>query len=246
MQAVGESVKKFYSDIVDDLLPSDEEIDIEFPTDKYADARFCKKPIQVYKERHVKADTKQTTEDLWNEHVDNDASFAASYNQTSKTSHSCEISNENQNQNYAISVSKSDSTEVRRLPKWYEVKMDVKSNLGINENQVNKKVNATKIIKETTLAETDTCRTSQSCEISNENLNQNNGISVSKPASTEVTMLASETDCSNEIEKARTKQLPNVQELGKSDEEKQIHASSSSSCVSFAEPVGEYFSIPWL
>ncbi|KAL2328118.1 hypothetical protein Fmac_021545 [Flemingia macrophylla] len=85
MQAVGKSVKKFYSDIVDDLLPSDEEIDIEFPIDKLADARFGKKPFQVYKERHVKTDTNPTTKDSWNEHVDSDASFAASYYRTSKS-----------------------------------------------------------------------------------------------------------------------------------------------------------------
>ncbi|KAL2328120.1 hypothetical protein Fmac_021547 [Flemingia macrophylla] len=70
MQAVGESVKKFYSDIVDDLLPSDEELDIQFPIDKLADARFSKTRFQVYKERHVKTDTNPTTEDSWNEHVD--------------------------------------------------------------------------------------------------------------------------------------------------------------------------------
>ncbi|KAL2328124.1 hypothetical protein Fmac_021551 [Flemingia macrophylla] len=43
-------------------------------------------------------------------------------------------------------------------------------------------------------------------------------------------MFASEADCSNEIENASTKELPNVQELGESAEERQIHASSSSSC----------------
>ncbi|KAL2328123.1 hypothetical protein Fmac_021550 [Flemingia macrophylla] len=93
MQAVGESVKKFYSDIVNDLLPPDEEIAVECPIDKHADARFCKKTIQVYKERHVKADTKQTTKDSWNENVDTDASFAASYYRTSKSYASTSLRN---------------------------------------------------------------------------------------------------------------------------------------------------------
>ncbi|XP_020215098.1 uncharacterized protein LOC109799032 isoform X2 [Cajanus cajan] len=225
MQAVGESVKKFYSDIVEDLLESDEEVGIELPIDKHADARFYKKPFQVYKERHVKADTKQTTEDLRiHNGVDNYAKLFASFDRTSEADASTSLRN---------SVKQSNFSSPSRQ---YAGRMDVNSNIGIDENPVRKEVAATKIIKETTLAEANTCTTLQSCEISSENQNQNHGVSVSKPASTEVTNLAPETDCSNEIENASTEQFPNVQELDKSAEEKQIDASSSC-CVPFAESV---------
>ncbi|RZC09545.1 hypothetical protein D0Y65_016050 [Glycine soja] len=216
MQTVGESVKKLYSEIVGDLLPPGEKVSIELPIDKCADAGLYKKPFHVYKERHVKADTKQTTEDsrivLG---VDNVARLASST-----------LSLRN-------SVKESNFSSPSRQ---YVRRMDVISNLGIDENPVNKKMAVTNIINETTLAETVACRTSQSCEISNENENQNHGVTVSKPASAKVARLASDTDCSNEIEDASTKQFPNVPQLVKAAEEKPIDKSSSS-CVPFGEPV---------
>ncbi|KAG5020815.1 hypothetical protein JHK87_016670 [Glycine soja] len=218
MQTVGESVKKLYSEIVGDLLPPGEKVSIELPIDKCADAGLYKKPFHVYKERHVKADTKQTTEDsrivLG---VDNVARLASST-----------LSLRN-------SVKESNFSSPSRQ---YVRRMDVISNLGIDENPVNKKMAVTNIINETTLAETVACRTSQSCEISNENENQNHGVTVSKPASAKVARLASDTDCSNEIEDASTKQFPNVPQLVKAAEEKPVDKSSSS-CVPFGEPVGE-------
>ncbi|RDX72605.1 hypothetical protein CR513_47882, partial [Mucuna pruriens] len=228
MQAVGESVKKLYSDIMGDLLPPDGKVGIELPIEKRANTGFCKKPFQGYKGRHVKADTKPTTKDSRIYHgVDNDATLAASYDGTCKADALFMSSLRN-------SVKESNFSSPSRQ---YVGRMDVKPNLGIDENPVNKKMAATKIINETTLADTNACRTSQSCEISNENQSQNHGISVSKPASLEVTRHSSETDCSNEIENARTKQFPNVPLLVKSDEEKQIGTSSSSYCVPFGEPL---------
>ncbi|TKY66780.1 hypothetical protein E2542_SST09669 [Spatholobus suberectus] len=227
MQTVGERVKKLYSDIMGDLLPPDEKVGIELPIDKCADAGFCNKPLQVYKERHVKADTKQTTEDSSIDHgVDNDVTLAASYDGASEADALIMSSMRN-------SVKESNFSSHSR---HYVGSMDIKSNLRIDENPVNKKMAATKLINEITLAETDTCRTSQSCEISNENQNQNHGISVSKPASADMARLASKIDCSNEIENASTKQFPNVPVLVKSAEEEQIDMSSSS-CVPFGEPV---------
>ncbi|XP_061367329.1 uncharacterized protein LOC133310412 isoform X2 [Gastrolobium bilobum] len=231
MLAVGTSVKKLYSDIVQDLLPPsscdlDEKVDSELPIDQYTDAGFCKKPFQVLKKRSAKADTKQTTEDSRiHQNVDNDAIHAASYDVTCETDASFMSSSRN-------SVKGSNFISHSRQ---YVGSRDIKSNLGFCKNQENKKMAATKIFDEITLAETDTCRTSQPSEISkeNHNQNQNSAISFSEPAS----RLASVADCCNEIENASTKLFPNIPVLDKSAEEKQINTSSSSH-VPFGESVG--------
>ncbi|KAL5130969.1 hypothetical protein HKD37_12G033945 [Glycine soja] len=229
MQAVGESVKKLYSEIVGDLLPP-EKVGIELPIDKRADAGLCRKPFHVYKERHAKADTKQRTEDSRIVHgVDNVATLAALYDGTSKADASSMLSLRN-----SVKEGKFSSPS-----RQYVRRMDVKSNVRIDENPVNKKMDATKIINKTNLAETDACRTSQSYEISNKNQNQNHGVTIAKPASEEVARLASDTHCSNEIENSCTKQFPNVPLLLKSAEEKPVDTISSSSCAPFGEPVGE-------
>ncbi|RZB75522.1 hypothetical protein D0Y65_034114 [Glycine soja] len=228
MQAVGESVKKLYSEIVGDLLPP-EKVGIELPIDKRADAGLCRKPFHVYKERHAKADTKQRTEDSRIVHgVDNVATLAALYDGTSKADASSMLSLRN-----SVKEGKFSSPS-----RQYVRRMDVKSNVRIDENPVNKKMDATKIINKTNLAETDACRTSQSYEISNKNQNQNHGVTIAKPASEEVARLASDTHCSNEIENSCTKQFPNVPLLLKSAEEKPVDTISSSSCAPFGEPVG--------
>ncbi|KAH1221198.1 hypothetical protein GmHk_12G034676 [Glycine max] len=233
MQAVGESVKKLYSEIVGDLLPP-EKVGIELPIDKRADAGLCRKPFHVYKERHAKADTKQRTEDSRIVHgVDNVATLAALYDGTSKADASSMLSLRN-----SVKEGKFSSPS-----RQYVRRMDVKSNVRIDENPVNKKMDATKIINKTNLAETDACRTSQSYEISNKNQNQNHGVTIAKPASEEVARLASDTHCSNEIENSCTKQFPNVPLLLKSAEEKPVDTISSSSCAPFGEPVGECFKI---
>jgi len=227
MQAVGESVKKLYSEIVGDLLPPNEKVGIELSIDKHAEAGLCKKPFQVCNERHVKkTDTKQTTEDSRIDHgVDNAATLATPYNGTSNADASFMSS-------LRSSVKRRNFSSSSRQ---FVERMDVKSDLRIDENPVNEKMAATRIIDETTLAATNECMTSQSCEASNENQNQNLGVA----------RLNSETDFSNEIENDSNTQLPNYPVLVKSAGEKQIDTISSS-CVSFEEPVGEYFSISWL
>lgn len=119
--------------------------------------------------------------------------------------------------------------------------MDIKSNLAVDENKENRKMAATKTFSEIASLETDTCKTSRCCEISNEAQDQNHGTSVSKPASAEVTRLTSEVDHSNEIENTSIEQIPDVPVLVRSAEEKQIDMNSS--CGPFGEPVGEYFNV---
>ncbi|XP_019453681.1 PREDICTED: uncharacterized protein LOC109355159 [Lupinus angustifolius] len=92
--------------------------------------------------------------------------------------------------------------------------MDIESDLDMDQHQTKKKMAATKIFDEITLAETSSCNTSQSCKLSNENQNQN-GASIEQNASIE--------------------QFPNDPVLVKSVEEKQMNTSSSSG-VLFGEP----------
>jgi len=227
MQAVGESVKKLYSDIVGDLLPPNEKVGIELSIDKHAEAGLCKKPFQVCNERHVKKpDTKHTIEDSRIDHgVDNVATLATPYNGTS-----------NADAWFMSSMRSSVKEHNFSSPsRQFVERMDVKSNLRIDENPVSEKMAATKIIDGTTLAGTNACMTSQSCEASNDNQNQNYGVA----------RLNSETDFSNEIENDSTTQFPNYPVLVKLAGEKQIDTISSS-CVSFEEPIGEYFGISWL
>lgn len=248
MQSVGASVKKLYSDIVGDLLPSiacglDEKEDSELPADQCTDAGLRKKPVKIFKERPAKANIKQTTVDSRiDKNADNDCIHDASYDGTCKTDVLFKSSSRN-------SVKKSNFISRSRQ---YVGSMDIKSNLGVDENPVNEKMAATKIsneitsaetkiFNEITSAETDTCRPLQRCEISNEDQNQNHGARVSKPASAEVTSLASEADHCNEIENACTEQFPYVLVQVKSAEEKQIGMSSS--CGPFGERDGEYFLI---
>lgn len=212
MQTVGENVKKLYSDIVGDLLPSiscvlDEKEDSEFPKDQVTDAGLCKKPIQHFMERSAKANTKQTTEDSKIDHNDD---------------------NDVVHKTGALIMSSSRSSVKKRnivsRSRQHVGKKDIKSNLGIDENQVNEKMAATKIFNEITSAEPDTRMPSQGCEISNED--QNPVASVSKPALDEVGRLASEPDHCNEIKNACTEQFPYVLVQVKSAEEKQIGTSS--------------------
>lgn len=236
MQTVGTSVKKLYADVMRDSLPPsscdlDDTVASELPTDQYTDAGFCKKPDQGFKARPVKTDTKKTTKDSRIDHdVDNDTTYPASYDGTCETEAFMSSSGESVKGSNFISCSRQ-----------YVGSMDTKSNLGIVENEENKKMAATKIFDEITSAETNRCRTSQSCELSNENQNQNLAVSVSKPASAEVTRLASAADFCYEIEHASTEQFPNAPELVKSAEKEQMNTSSSG--VLFGEPDSEYFNI---
>ncbi|CAL5212834.1 unnamed protein product [Lathyrus oleraceus] len=182
VQTVGESVKKLYSDIMRDLIPSiscildESDDDSELPIDHHTDARFGKKQVQNFMERSAKANTKQTSEH-WRIgcNVNKDGGIhAAAYNGTGKTDAFFTSSSRK-------SAKKSNIVSRSRQ---HIGSMDVKSNRGVDVNKVNEKMLATKIFNEITSAETtdtDTGIPSQCCEISNEG--QNHIAPVSKPVS---------------------------------------------------------------
>ncbi|CAL0333832.1 unnamed protein product [Lupinus luteus] len=94
----------------------------------------------------------------------------------------------------------------------YVQSMDIKSDLGIDEDQAKNKMAATKI--------------------------SHGAVSVSKPDSAEVTrLLASAGDCCYEIKNASIEQFANDPVLVKSVEKKQMNTSSSSGAL-FGEPDG--------
>ncbi|XP_061350149.1 uncharacterized protein LOC133295346 isoform X2 [Gastrolobium bilobum] len=109
MQTVGESVKKIYSDVMQDLIPPsssdlDEKAAPELPKDQHSDAGLCKKSFQCSTKITTKADTKQTTKDSRiNNNIDRDVIHAGS----------CELLNVNQN--HTVAVSKPESDEVTTL-----------------------------------------------------------------------------------------------------------------------------------
>ncbi|CAJ2668745.1 unnamed protein product [Trifolium pratense] len=182
IQTVGDSVKKLYSDIVGDLIPSiscilDEKEDSELPIDQqHTDAGFCKKPVQNSMERYAKVNTKlkQTNNGLRIDHnADNN-------NVIHKTGALFKPSSRSY-------VKKSN---IVSRPRQYVGSMDIKSNLSIDVNKVNEKMAATKIFNELTSAEPDTRMPPLCSEILNED--QNHKASVSKPASDVVARLSSE------------------------------------------------------
>ncbi|KAL2331637.1 hypothetical protein Fmac_019218 [Flemingia macrophylla] len=216
MQTVGESVKKIYSEVMQDLLsPSacdvDETSASELPTDQYIDAGLSKKSFQGYKKMAVKADTNQTIEDsrtshdvVHAEYYDSDALFMSG---------SCN----------SVKGNTFISHESR-----YVGSTGIKSDLGGRENQ-NKNMPASKTASKISSSKTDKCSTSQSCELSR--VNQNHAATVSKSASAEVTRSASIADSCNEIENASTEEIPDVLALAESVEEKEMHSNSHSSTV---------------
>ncbi|XP_058756221.1 uncharacterized protein LOC131629451 [Vicia villosa] len=180
VQNVGESVKKLYSDIMKDLIPTlscildESDDDSELPIDQQTDARFGKKQVQNFMERYAKANTKQTAERRRiGLNIDKDGIHAAAYDGTGKTGALFTSSPRKP-------VKKSNIVSRSRQ---HIGSMDVKPNQGIDVNRVNEKMVATKIFNEIASAETNTCVPSQCCEISNED--QNHIASVSKPASDE-------------------------------------------------------------
>ena len=236
MQTVGESVKKIYSDVMQDLLPPssydlDETSAPELPIDQYADAGFSKKSFQGSKKITVKDDTNQMTEDSRINHdVDNDVIHAEF----------CDSD--------ALFISASCNSVKRNNfiahARQYVGSTHIKSNLGGDENQQNKNMPASKTVSEITLLKTDTCSISQSCEVSR--VNQNHASTVSKPASSEVTTIASVADCCNEIENASTEEIPDVLVLAESAEEKEMHIISYSSSDLLGDPYGKYLSVSWI
>ena len=230
MQTVGESVKKIYSDVMQDLLPpssfdSDEKVVSELPIDQYTDAGFCEKTFQGSEKITVKANTKETTEDSRVNHdVNNDAIHDESCDADALfKSASCD------------SVDGNNCTSHERQ---YIGSTDIKSNIAIDENQQNEKMPASRTVSEITLS--NTCSISQSCELSNEI--QNHPVSVSNPASAEVRRLASEAFYFHEIENASTEEINNVLLLVKSAEEKEMNTSYSFSSVLFGDTDGKYLS----
>ncbi|XP_028195222.1 uncharacterized protein LOC114380394 isoform X3 [Glycine soja] len=227
MQTVGESVKKIYSDVMQDLLPPplydlDETSASELPIDQYIDAGFSNKSFQGSKKITVKDDTNQTTEDSRIKHdVDNDVIHAKSGDSDALfTSASCNSVKGNSFISHA---------------RQYVGSTDIRSNLGGDENRQNKSMPASKTVSEITLSKADTCSTSQSCELSR--VNQNHAATVSKAAFAEVTTITSVDDCCNEIENASTEEIPNVLVLAaESAEEKEMHVSSYSSSDLFGDP----------
>lgn len=84
MRIVSESVTRFYSDVMKELLPpsacdSDETTVAELPIDQYADVGFCKKSSQDFKQVTVKENTKLATQNSSINHdIDNDAIYVES------------------------------------------------------------------------------------------------------------------------------------------------------------------------
>lgn len=232
MQAVGASVKKLYSDVIGDLLPplscdldeiekGDSELPINQCTD---DATLDQKPFQNFKERPAKANTKQIEDSRLNHYVDNND---CTHDRTSNTDASFKPSSRHSVKGFNF---------ISHSRKHVGI-MDIKSNLALNENKQNRKMVATKTFNEIASLKTDTYKTSQCCEISNEDQiqNQNHGTGVSKPASAEATRLTNEADHCNEIKKFNIEQIPAVKEQVRSAEEKEIDMNSS--CGPFGEPV---------
>ncbi|CAK8577098.1 unnamed protein product [Lathyrus sativus] len=181
VQNVGESVKKLYSDIMRDLIPSiscildENDNDYEWPIDRRTDPRFGKKQVQTFMEGPAKANTKQTTElRKIGLNLDKYGIHAATYDGSGKTGAFFTSSPRK-------SVKKSNIVSRSRQ---HIGSMDVKSNRGVDVNEVNEKMVAKEIFNEIpTVETTDTGIPSQCCEISNED--QNHIACVSKPASDE-------------------------------------------------------------
>ncbi|WJX74122.1 hypothetical protein P8452_57820 [Trifolium repens] len=161
IQTVGESVRNFYSDVMEDLIP---------PSSCSSSAGISKKSFSVSKKVTAKTDTKRSTK---NSSINRDSGNSIK-------------------ENNFISRAR---PHVRSA--------DIKSNVGSDEKQRNRKMPASKTAaNEVTLSKT--CGSSQSCEISN--ANQNHEATVSETGSTEVTTFTSVGDCCNEIKKSSTKQ----------------------------------------
>ncbi|XP_073224455.1 uncharacterized protein [Cicer arietinum] len=192
MEIVGESVKKFYSDVMQEILPQSSFSAPVMSVEQYTGAGLTKKSFQASREITIRAYTEQSTENSSVNHdIGNDAVYAESCGKQCVES------------------------------------AEVKSNLSSDENQQNMKMVASNTTTEVALSKTDTCISSQSCEIAN--VNQNHEATVSKTDYAEVTNFASVEDCCNESENASTEQNSNAMELVESTEENEINTSYFSS-----------------
>ncbi|XP_020229448.1 uncharacterized protein LOC109810402 isoform X1 [Cajanus cajan] len=213
MQTVGESVKKIYSEVMQDLLPLtschlDETSASELPIDQYTDAGLPKKSFQGCKKVTIKADTNQTAADLKITHgVDNDVVHAES----------CDSDAMFMSSSYNSVKENTFISHARQ----YVGSIEIKSDLDGDENHQNKNMPASKTVSEiSSSSELDKCRTSQSYELSR--LNPNHAVTVSKSASAKVATITSVADCCNEIEKASTEEIPGLLVLAESAKEKEI------------------------
>ncbi|CAJ2660577.1 uncharacterized protein LOC123897686 [Trifolium pratense] len=202
IQIVGESVRNFYSDVMEDLIPPSSCSAPVLPIAHCAGSGISnsKKSFRVSKKITAKADTKQSTKDS---SINRDSgNFVKANNFISRARpHVCGV--------------------------------DIKSNVCSDENQQNRKMSASKTATEVALSETHTRGSSQSCEISD--ANQNDEATVSKTGSGEATDFASVGDCCKEIEKVSTEQNHGVPVSVEPDEEKNM---SSFSSDIFEDPYG--------
>ncbi|KAI4322758.1 hypothetical protein L6164_022424 [Bauhinia variegata] len=232
VSTVGANVKKFYSDVMEDLLPpsscdSDEEVSSDLPIDEYTDVGVCKKSSLSLKERAVGVEAKHPTE---NSRINHDVKKyvirAAPNDEFGKTD--------------ALFLSASSNCVKRNKQDTHsnvESKHD-KSNLGVIENRKHKKIPTTKTLVETTSPESGISRTSSSCELLNENhrLPCHYTSIDSEPTSAELTKMDSVVGRSNEIENASSGKIPNVPILEKPAGETETNMSPSSSAVLSVEP----------
>ncbi|XP_015953656.1 uncharacterized protein LOC107478049 [Arachis duranensis] len=232
MQTVGTNVKKLYSDVMRDFIPPcsydlDEKV-ASGPVDQYIDAWLYERPFQSLKEKPMKEDFKQKKYDSGIHHdSNNDTIRAASDDGTCLSD--------------AMFISSSRSSVRRRNiishSRHYVETTNIKSNIRIDGNQEIKRVVASKKFDKTTLAETNACRATQSCETSNEDISP--AVGDSKPPSSEVTRCSSIADSCIEIENASSEQSPNVPEFTKSgfSSDRTIQADDcSSSMVVISHP----------
>ncbi|WJX69339.1 hypothetical protein P8452_53602 [Trifolium repens] len=193
IQTVGESVKNFYSDVMEDLIPSSSCSSPKSPIGHHAGAGISKKSFCVSKKITPKADTKRSTKD----------------------------SSINRDSGNFIKANNFISRARRHVGG-----ADIKSNIGSDGNQQNRKMPASKTAAEVTLSKT--------CDSSN--ANQNDEVTaISKTGSTEVTTFTSVGDCCNEIKKSSTEQNHGISVSTEPAEEK--NTSSFSSDI-FEDPHG--------
>ncbi|KAF7822931.1 uncharacterized protein G2W53_021075 [Senna tora] len=227
-QNVGESVKKFYADVMQDFLPPsscylDERLVSEMPIDQNTDVEVHKKSFLAHKERPSKAYGKQTSIDLRaNRDVDNDVTCAASYD---KRDSAVLLTSASGN---SVKVNKFDSCVRQRV-----------RNTNIISN-----VARTKGLIKVTSAETEISPT-PSCEVKNENHEADTASNIS---SAEVKMSDMGSGCCNEGDNASdeqinegdnsiAKQIPDLPIFDNSAEEEMNMRASSSSVLS-GEPNG--------
>ncbi|KAI4333883.1 hypothetical protein L6164_018638 [Bauhinia variegata] len=205
VQTVGANVKKFYSDVLEDLLPpspcdSDETVYSELPEDVYTDVEVCKKSSSSLKETTLSVEAKHPTENSRADHDVKKYLIRAAPNDGF-----CKAD--------ALFISASSNCVKRNKRDSYSNvgSKHVKSNLGVIENQKRKTMPTTMTLVETTSTGTDMSRSLSSCELLNENdkLPCRHASIDSEPASAE-TKTKSVMECRSVIENTSAGDIPNV------------------------------------